>query len=98
MSAPDLDDWLVPLPKSEQLPEAVGELNWYDLDLRLTLRRHIRRMKKSAQAEAQSHYDRTLCFIRRMEVRSWYSSCCRPERVANVVYPERKTTCDTGAT
>ena len=42
MSAPDLDEFLVPLPKSEQGPEAVGELNWYDLDLSLTLRRHIR--------------------------------------------------------
>jgi hypothetical protein len=91
MSAPDLDDFLVPLPKSEQRPEAVGELNWYDLDLRLTLRRHIRRLKKSAPAEAQIHYDKTLCFIRRMEeFRSWYSCCCRMERVANVVYPERK--------
>ena len=91
MSAPDLDEFLVPLPKSEQGPEAVGELNWYDLDLSLTLRRHIRRMKKSAPAEAQVHYDKTLCFIRRMEeFRSWYSSCCRTERVANVVYPERK--------
>ncbi len=48
-------------------------------------------MKKSAPAEAQIHYDKTLCFIRRMEeFRSWYSSCCRTERVANVVYPERK--------
>jgi hypothetical protein len=46
--APDFDEFLVPLPKSEQRTEAVGELNWYDLDLRLTLRRHIRRMKKSA--------------------------------------------------
>jgi hypothetical protein len=27
MSAPDLDELLVPLPKSEQRPEAVGELN-----------------------------------------------------------------------
>src|SRR6478752_1496759 len=26
MSAPDLDEFLVPLPKSEQGPEAVGEL------------------------------------------------------------------------
>jgi hypothetical protein len=91
LSAPDLDEFLVPLPKSEQRPEAAGELNWYDLDLRLTLRRHIRRMKKSAPAEAQIHYDKTLCFIRRMEeFRSWYSSCCRMERVANVVYPERR--------
>jgi hypothetical protein len=49
-------------------------------------------MKKSAPAEAQIHYDKTLCFIRRMEeFRSWYSSCCRMERVANVVYPERKS-------
>ncbi|HKW02055.1 MAG TPA: hypothetical protein VJN96_19695 [Vicinamibacterales bacterium] len=38
MTAPDLDDVLVPLPKSEQRPEAVGELNWYDVDLRLTFR------------------------------------------------------------
>jgi hypothetical protein len=36
MSAPDLDEFLVPLPKSEQRPEAVGELNWHDIDLRLT--------------------------------------------------------------
>lgn len=35
MSAPDLDEFLVPLPQSEQRPEAVGELNWCDLDLRL---------------------------------------------------------------
>jgi hypothetical protein len=91
MGAPDLDEFLVPLPKSEQRAEAVGELDWYELDLRLTLRRHIRRMKKSARAEAQIHYDKTLCFIRRMEeFRSWYSSCCRMERVANVVVPRAK--------
>ena len=82
---------LVPLPKSEQCPEAVGEINWYDLSLHLTLRRHIRRMKRSAPKEAHIHYDKTLCFIRRMEeFRSWYCHCCRTDRVANVVYPERK--------
>jgi hypothetical protein len=91
LSAPDMDGFLVPLPKSEQQPEAVGELNWYDLGLRLTLRRHIRAMKRKAPAEAQIHYQKTLCFIRRMEqFRSWYSSCCRMHRVANVVYPQRK--------
>jgi hypothetical protein len=50
LSVPDLDELLVPLPKSEQRPEAGGELNWYDLDLRLTLRRHVRRVKKSVPA------------------------------------------------
>jgi hypothetical protein len=70
MSAPDLDDLLVPLPKSEQPPEAVGELNWYDLDLRLTLRRHIRRMKKSAPAEAPRRpRARFGCWIARQSTR-----------------------------
>jgi hypothetical protein len=59
LSAPDLDEFLVPLPKSEQRPEAVGELNWYDLELRLTLHRHIRRIQKSAPAEAQIDLSRT---------------------------------------
>lgn len=82
---------IVPLPKSEQRPEAVGELNWYDLPLHLRLRRHIRKMKRLAPVEAHVHYDKTLCFIRRMEeFRSWYCHCCRTNRVANVLYPERK--------
>jgi hypothetical protein len=84
-------DPVVPLPKSEQRPEAVGELNWYDLSLHRTLRRHIRRMKAAAPDEAQIHYDRTLCFVRRMEeFRSWYCVCCRLNRVANALHPERK--------
>ena len=91
MTVGDLNRVLVPLPKSEQRPEAVGELNWYDLDLRLTLRRHVRRMSKTAPDEAQDHYGRTLCFLRRMEeFRSWYSHCCRTHRVANIVYPDRQ--------
>ena len=91
MNAGDLNDVLVPLPKSEQSVEAVGELNWYDLPLHLTLRRHIRKMKRSAPDSAHIHYDKTLCFIRRMEeFRSWYSHCCRIDRVSNVIYPERK--------
>lgn len=91
MNAGDSNEVLVPLPKSEQRPEAVGELNWYDLNLRLTLRRHVRRMKHRAPVEAHIHYVRTLCFLRRMqEFRSWYSHCCRIERVANIIYPERK--------
>jgi hypothetical protein len=36
MSAPDLDEFLVPLPESEQRSEAAGEQNRYELDLRLT--------------------------------------------------------------
>lgn len=54
MNAGDLNDVLVPLPKSEQRLEAVGELNWYDLDLRLTLRRHVRKMKHSAGRSSHS--------------------------------------------
>ena len=91
MNAGDLNEVLVPLPKSEQRLEAVGELNWYDLDLRLTLRLHVRKMRQSAPVEAHIHYDRTMCFLRRMEeFRSWYSHCCRTDRVASILYPERK--------
>jgi hypothetical protein len=91
MNAGDLNDVLVPLPKSEQRPEAVGELNWHSPDLRVTLRRHIRSMKRAAPEEAYVHYDKTLCFIRRMEeFRFWCFHCYRTERVANVLYPERK--------
>lgn len=91
MNAGDLNDVLVPLPKSEQRLEAVGELNWYDLNLRLTLRSHVRRMKHRAPVETHVHYGRTLCFLRQMEeFRSRYSHCCRIERVANILYPERK--------
>lgn len=91
MNAGDMNDVLVPLPKAEQRPEAVGELNWYDLALSTTIRRHVRRMRATAPPEAHIHYDKTLSFVRRMEeFRSWYLACERNARVANVLYPERK--------
>jgi hypothetical protein len=91
VNAGDLNDVLVPLPKPEQRPEAVGELNWYDLSLSATIRRHVRRMRAAAPQEAHIHYDKTLAFVRRMEeFRCWYLGCWRTERVANVLYPERK--------
>lgn len=91
LSTGDRDTELVPLPKAEQSTEAVGELNWYDLDLAWPIRRHVRAMMRTAPAHAQVHYKRTLCFVRRMEqFRHWFCNCCRIERVANVVYPERR--------
>lgn len=81
---------LVPLPKAEQSTEAVGELNWYDLRLRHAIRRHVRGMMRAAPEHARVHYDRTLCFVRRMEEFRYWSNCCRLERVANVVYTERR--------
>lgn len=91
MTSQDMDRCLVPLPKAEQSVEAVGELNWYDLALCRTIRRHVRKMKREAPEHAQVHYDRTLCFVRRMEeFRSWGCNCCRIDRVANVMNPERR--------
>ena len=48
-------------------------------------------MKRAAPEYAQVHYDRTLCFVRRMEeFRLWSCSCCRIRRVANIIYQERR--------
>lgn len=91
LSTGERDTALVPLPKAEQSPEAVGELNWYEIDLARPIRRHVRAMMRTAPAHARVHYTRTLCFVRRMEqFRHWFCNCCRIERVANVVYPERR--------
>lgn len=91
MTSRDMDPVVVPLPKAEQSVEAVGELNWYDLALSRTIRRHVRRMQRTAPEHAQVHYTKTLCFVRRMEeFRHWGCNCCRIHRVANVIYPERR--------
>lgn len=91
LSTGDRHSALVPLPKAEQSTEAVGELNWYDLELGGTIRRHVRTMMRAAPEYARVHYDRTLCFVRRMEeFRFGFCNCCRIRRVANVIYPERR--------